>query len=317
MIQSLSKSIHESLGVSSAQLERIIQRAPNTYKVYEIPKKSGGHRIIAQPAKETKYIQNWLIKNIFTRLPIHASAAAYKEGASIKKNASTHKDNSYIAKFDFKDFFTSIKINDIVVLLHLHFSKEYGNEDIFKMAYISCIKHDMQPELCLSIGSPSSPILSNAVLFEFDSMVQEWCSQIGLTYTRYADDLTFSTNVKHLCRDIEPKIREIVDSLSHPKLTINNKKTIHLSKKFQRRITGLIINNLGEISLGRDRKREISALIHKYSLGVLLPEDTFRLQGLLGFAKDVEPAFIERMNKKYESNLINSIFSLRKEPTKT
>ncbi|HWY35000.1 MAG TPA: hypothetical protein VNX68_10160, partial [Nitrosopumilaceae archaeon] len=108
--------------MTGQQLDRLIQRSPNTYKVYAIRKKSGGKRIIAQPARETKFVQNWLIQNIFSKLPVHECATAYKEGASIKRNATIHKDNSYIAKFDFKNFFSSIKLDDIVIFLEHHFS---------------------------------------------------------------------------------------------------------------------------------------------------------------------------------------------------
>jgi hypothetical protein len=104
MNSSLRKQLQESLGIKESQLNRLIQRAPYTYKVYSIPKRSGGVRVIAQPAKETKFIQHWLIKNIFEKLPIHQCAMAYKEGSSIKKNATVHKNNSYITKFDFKGF---------------------------------------------------------------------------------------------------------------------------------------------------------------------------------------------------------------------
>ena len=93
----------------------------------------------------------------------------------------------------------------------------------------------------------------------------------------------------------------------------SDEKTVHLSKKYQRRVTGLIINNLNQISLGRDRKREISALIHKYSLNHLPDDEIFRLQGLLGFASDVEPDFFSRMNVRYGNQLVHELFQKRME----
>src|SRR5690606_31752660 len=94
-------------------------------------------------------------------------------------------------------------------------------------------------------------------------------------------------------------------------LRFNRKKTTHLSKKSQRRITGLIITNENKISLGRDRKREIKCLIHQHTLGLLDEKRTSQLQGLLGFAKDVEPSFLISLYKKYTFEVVNKIVKSR------
>lgn len=308
----LRKELQESLGISDNQLNRLFLRSPHTYKLYTIPKKNGGVRVIAQPAKETKFIQHWLIKNIFQTLPIHELAMAYQDGSSIKRNATAHKNNNFLVKLDFENFFTSIKAVDLVSHFSKHFQGKLSDEDIKDIARISCIKMKGSDVLCLSIGAPSSPILSNTIMFEFDCKVFEWCKEHGITYTRYADDLTFSTNKKGISIKIEPAIREIVRKLKYPRLRFNNTKTTHLSMKHQRRITGIIINNEGNISLGRERKREISTLIHRFSLRLLSDTDVFTLQGLLGFAKDVEPLFLTRMRNKYGSTLIDELIKKRK-----
>lgn len=313
MSTSLVSIMQEEFGLSKALLLRLIARAPHAYKVYEIPKKSGGTRLIAQPAKEIKYIQHWLIDNIFNKLPVHECASAYKTGASIKSNASRHKKNKYIAKFDFENFFPSIKLSDLV----LHFTKNIGtdfsSDDIENMARLSCIRGGNNKGLCLSIGAPSSPILSNSVMYDFDSAINEWCKSMDVAYTRYADDLTFSTNTAGISSDIETVIKNIIRDINYPALTINAKKTIHLSKKHQRRITGVIINNSGELSLGRDRKRMISALIHRFLSQLLVEDEIFHLQGLLGFSKDIEPDFVFRMRNKYGSQVIDAILQVRKQ----
>lgn len=312
MTDHLRHDLEESLGLSDYLLNRLIQRAPHSYKVYTIPKRSGGQRTIAQPAKETKFIQRWLIQNIFNELPVHECASAYKVGASIKKNAEAHKNNSYVTKLDFKDFFPSITSNDLIKHISKYLGNSFGAQDIQDIARISCIRLQDRSDLCLSVGAPSSPVLSNTILYTFDFEVSAWCAENGITYTRYADDLTFSTSVKGICSEIESFVRRAVQNLTYPSLSLNNKKTTHLSKKYQRRITGIIINNEGNVSLGRNRKREISALIHKFTLGILPESEIFRLQGLLGFAKDVEPLFVARMRGKYSSKLILEIIQMRK-----
>lgn len=312
MTDHLRHDLEGSLGLSDYLINRLIDRAPYSYKVYTIPKRSGGQRTIAQPAKEIKFIQRWLIQNIFDKLPVHECASAYKDGASIKKNANSHKSHSYFIKLDFKDFFPSITSSDLVMHISKHLGHIFGAQDVQDIARVSCIRLHGKGDLCLSVGAPSSPVLSNTIMFSFDSEVSAWCAQNGITYTRYADDLTFSTSTKGICSEIESFVKGVTQELDYPNLTLNFNKTTHLSKKHQRRITGVIINNFGALSLGRNRKREISALIHKFSLDILPESEIFRLQGLLGFAKDVEPLFVARMRRKYSSRLIEEVLKKRK-----
>ncbi|WP_026602379.1 retron St85 family RNA-directed DNA polymerase [Methylomonas sp. 11b] len=313
MSTNLRREITGSLGISDLQINRIITRSPYAYKTYSINKKSGGKRIISQPAKETKFIQRWLVENVFSKLPIHQSVTAYRAGSSIKKNASIHKNNKYFAKFDFKDFFTSIRSDDLIAHLNKYLSDKYSYEEIMDIARISCKKNKRSGKLFLTIGAPSSPIISNTVLFDFDTLLYSWCCQNNITYTRYADDLTFSTNEKESTKNIEKNIRSIIRAIEYPRLIINSKKTVHLSKKSQIRITGLIIDNNKNVSIGRKRKREISSLIHSFSLGALPNDEVYRLQGLLGFANDSEPQFLERMRSKYSSEKIDNILKIRKQ----
>lgn len=312
MMGELPQILRDVFGLNEAQVERLMARSPHTYKIYSIRKKSGGLRTIAQPARETKYIQHWLMQTELTKLPIHECASAYKVGASIKVNAQAHAHNEYISKFDFENFFSSIKECDIKSHLLKWLGTNISAADIGKIARLVCLSPKDGTGLCLSIGAPSSPLLSNSVMYEFDLKMSEWCKSQGLIYTRYADDLTFSTNTKDICLQIEPAIRQTLQNLDYPRLQINEKKTIHLSKKNQRKITGIVINNNNQLSLGRERKRFISSLIHQFSVKTLPAEALFHLQGLLGFAKDVEPAFIYRMQSKYGAKTIEDIFNVRK-----
>jgi hypothetical protein len=308
----LLKQLNAAYGFGHLHLEELIRRAPFTYKIFTIPKKTGGGRIIAHPARETKTVQRWLVANSLSSLPIHDSATAYAQGRSIKKNALLHSTNSYLVKLDLVNFFNSIKLEDLRNLLVDRLANPLHESDIERIAHVCCVKMPGQNELCLSVGAPSSPLLSNSMMFEFDCLVEQWCTNAGITFSRYADDLTFSTNEKGISSTIQPFIEQTLAQLRYPRLTINTQKTVHSSKKFQRRVTGLIIANDDSVSLGRERKREISALLHKFSHGQLPNSEIHRLQGLLGLAQDVEPSFVFRMSVKYSSNLLSEIFAVRK-----
>ncbi|MFC0710266.1 retron St85 family RNA-directed DNA polymerase [Azorhizophilus paspali] len=304
--------ISSSLALSAMELIQIAAKSPYTYKVYSIDKKTGGERTIAQPARETKFLQRELIGKLFNELPVHEAATAYRDGSSIKKNAWAHKDNRYLSKFDFKNFFESITEGD----LELHFKKHFGEQEfstnfIRFISRVSCYYNPPQG-LTLSIGAPTSPLLSNSVMYEFDCLIFDWCNERGLTYTRYADDLTFSSSTKGQAFEIEGFIEGVLAKIEYPRLSINNKKTLHVSMSGKRRVTGLIISNDGKVSLGRDRKRLISAMIHRYATGSLTGDELSRLQGLLGFAEDVEPLFCSKMRAKYGIKVISEIFQFRK-----
>lgn len=298
----------DELGLQSQEFLRIALRAPYTYKTFTIPKKNGGVRIISQPARETKYIQGWLIKNLFCFLPVHSSAAAYCAGASIKKNAGAHKDNAFFVKMDFESFFPSISTVD----LRQHFKKNLpflSDNEIQLFSRICSVKGIGYEGL--SIGSPASPVLSNSVMHEFDSLASEWACKNGFVYTRYADDLTFSTNMKDVSVGVEPMVRDVIGAIEYPSLRVNEKKTLHLSRKTSIKITGVVINTSGQLSIGRVRKRQISSMVHRFTLGQLDEAKVHKLQGLLGYAYDLEPKFMNSLSNKYSPEIISELLKRR------
>jgi retron-type reverse transcriptase len=310
------KHMSEILSLSEHDVGRLIVRAPYAYKRYFIPKKSGGMRPIAQPAKETKVIQALLVDDWFSQLPVHECAAAYRQGSSIKANAERHKQNAFIVKFDFSNFFGSITESDLVNHLSYVLCGKISVQSIKDIARISCVRDKATSRLALSIGAPSSPVLSNSIMYYFDLAVWAWCLDRNIVYSRYADDLTFSTNDKGATSEVQSFILETLEKIPYPRLQINSEKTVFASKKKQRRITGLIISNDNEVSLGRDKKRLISAMIHRYALHELDEKSTLHLQGLMGFAQDVEPLFVAKMRGKYTGQVISNLLRQRGKKSK-
>jgi RNA-directed DNA polymerase len=308
---SIISKLKSEFGITSEQLERLVSRAPHAYKTYKIKKKSGGSRTIAQPAKETKLLQDWLIDNVFCDLPISNNATAYKLGSSIKINANRHKNNKYILKMDFKNFFESITLQQIEKHLELNLAANITKDEARAFSKICCIKLSTKNQECLSVGAPSSPVLSNSIMYDFDIEAETWCKQKAITYTRYADDLVFSTNKKNITKEIEEKIKSFISSSTSLTLKFNRKKTIHLSKKYNRTITGLVISNENKVGLGRDRKRAISKQIFLFKNNHLEQGDISQLQGLLGFAKHIDQNFIESLNKKFSHELIRKLLEHR------
>jgi retron-type reverse transcriptase len=171
--------------------------------------------------------------------------------------------------------------------------------DVERVVRLLFFRQKMDMEFRLSIGAPTSPWLSNVLMYRFDQAVSQICRGAEVAYTRYADDVTFSSNDPDSLRAVEKELREIVESLRSPRLLFNPKKTIMLSRKSQRRVTGLVLSNEGNVSLGRERKRHLSAAVHHLIVGKLDNEEKARLRGWLAFAKDVEPEFVRRLAMRY------------------
>ena len=302
--------IASETGVSQEDIWKIVLTASYKYKTYRIRKRTHGNRIIDHPTPELKFLQRWLNRNIFGLLPVHEKALAYRRGMGIADNARSHASNSYLLKIDFTNFFPSLKDNDVRLVLERQ-AAEYlptlTETDIFVMLQIVC-KHG-----ALTIGAPSSPILSNAILFDFDCFVTELCHSRHVAYSRYADDLFFSTGKPNQLSFILEAIRSDLQNRISPRLTINENKTVFTSKKRRRIASGLILTPDGRLSIGREKKRSIRTLIYLYSKGMLPPDDVSYLRGYLAFVNSVEPGFLERVRRKYGDETVNRLLSV--EPT--
>ena len=292
----------------------LVKSAPYRYKVYEIAKKAPGKtRMIAQPAREVKALQYWVMENVLATFPVHPAALAYRKGKSILDNALPHVSNKYLCKLDFKSFFPSIKSTHFEKFMRSNpLATIWTNEDIGCLSRILFWRKKRGNVLQLSIGAPSSPLLSNILLYDFDLAVSTLCNRNGLTYTRYADDLSFSTNVPMVLSQVDKQITEICRRIRYPRLILNEAKTVHASKKGLRRVTGLVLTNDNNVSVGRENKRKIRAAFHRYMRGLLTEPEISELAGMLAFIKSAEPMFLQRIAKTYGAPALAHLLSTRK-----
>lgn len=308
---SILLSLSKSLSISTGELYRYINTAPHRYKTYSIPKRNGkGFRQIAQPTPAIKIIQKEAVENIINKLPIHESCIAYVKKKGIKDNAELHMSNTYLLKMDFKDFFPSIKPIDLMKHCRKYY-KELDEMDDFTITKLFFWKpKGATPRL--SIGAPSSPFISNTVMYDFDCLIFEKAKSRGITYTRYADDLTFTSNQQGVLFEVPEIIKKICIAIDYPKLEVNEEKTVFSSKANNRHITGIVITNEGKISLGRDRKRKIRSFVFKCTKGELNETEIEYLKGNIAFSKSIEPDFFNSLIKKFGNKVMFEICSHQK-----
>lgn len=289
------------LNLKVADLLSFLGTASVKYKVFKIPKHTHGYRTIAQPCALLKNIQRLFLS--LNKFRVHECACAYVPGKSIVQNVLPHSYNKYLLKLDFEDFFHKIvpdlfweqceKLDHPLIKLTA-IDRHYVNQLIF---WNPSKKYD--GKLVLSIGAPASPVISNFCMYDFDTKVYEYCQRHTITYTRYADDLSFSSNDLQQLKFLQLYLNGLIKTVFHSKLRFNPQKSSLVSTKTHKQITGLVITPEKKISIGRNKKRYIKHLVHQFSLGLLSADEVASLKGTLSYVYHVEPQFLLSLKQKY------------------
>jgi RNA-directed DNA polymerase len=170
---------------------------------------------------------------------------------SIVTNAKPHIGKRNILTLDIKDYFTSIRANRIKKLIN---SWDIDNEISSALALLCTF------EGCLPMGAPTSPILANLCSYELDLKLMRFCAQNQVTYTRYADDLTFSSDLFFS----EEFIQLIINVIEECGFEVNYKKLRRIGRNRKQKITGIIVNQ--KLSVERKLKKKLRAIEHDISV---------------------------------------------------
>lgn len=263
---------HLSKILNVEDLELIIQNRNGYYKFYQIKKKNGkGFRQIVSPYSNLKAIQRFINDEILSKVEIHPCANGFVANRSILDNALPHKNAEAILNIDLLKFFDSISEKrvygifrsfgyaknlsvDLAKLTTLALPEDYLNSfsDKELKAYKRLIKED---DCVLPQGAPTSPTLSNLVLYRTDKRLSALAKKINVTYSRYADDLTFSGAVKNL-----PKFKLISHIIKEEGFNINWDKVGIYKKGRKQLVTGLTISN--DIHVHRNFKKDVKKHIY-------------------------------------------------------
>jgi RNA-directed DNA polymerase len=297
-------AVHFQIG--RGDLARFVQTAPARYKVYDIPKRSGGVRTIAQPSATLKKFQRYLIEEKLDVLPIHKAAAAYVKGRGIADNAQVHRGGRFLLKLDFTEFFPSITVADWRFTRHNYKQRFDPSDDWAYERLLFWGDGSIHPRR-LSIGAPSSPMLSNVIMYSIDEMIFEEAQGRGINYSRYADDITISGPDRASILAFEKFVRLSVRRQVSPRLVFNDSKRGLFGPGQRRMVTGLIVTPSKNVSIGRDRKRLISAMLHRALNSQLDVIEIGHLKGLLGFCIAAEPEFVGRMRTKYGDRVVDAV----------
>ena len=219
---------------------------PKRYKTFQIRKKSGGTRDISAPCYQLGvilYITNVLLKSLYEP---SSSVTGFTEGKSVVDNAQMHVNHHYVFNIDLKDFFPSVRQARVWARLQLppfNFSQEIANV----VAGLCCHFNAEGTDCVLPQGAATSPLLTNAVCDTLDRRMRGVAKRFGLHYSRYADDMTFSSmhNVYQDDSEFRLEIKRIIEEQG---FKMNDKKTRLLCDGQRQEVTGLTVNSIVNVS---------------------------------------------------------------------
>ncbi|MHB1347246.1 MAG: reverse transcriptase domain-containing protein [Candidatus Humimicrobiaceae bacterium] len=194
--------LSEAIGINFSYLRNIIRYSEKFYNTYYLKQSSCKTRIIDSPNFEMKALQRWILENILKKISISDRANGFVKGKSIKTNASFHINKKFILVIDIRDFFHSIK-SDKVYNLFLKVTKD---EKLASYLTILCTYRGYLPQ-----GAVTSPMLSNIIFRPIDNKFKILCNNLDINYSRYADDLCFSSNSDTKINNLKPEIEKILE----------------------------------------------------------------------------------------------------------
>lgn len=233
------------------------------YKDVDIPKKSVGVRRISAPKGNLKWIQLALKIWITSRYEPNDVAMGFVKERSIARNASKHCGKRYVFNVDLNNFFPSITFEMVRNRLT---AVPYSLDSFMasRIAYLCCEKKitrsdKITPFYVLPQGAPTSPVLSNIVCEKLDERLLSLAQHYGLIYTRYADDITFSSDhdVYHEGASFRQKLTDIIEEEG---FSINPKKTRLQGRGERQEVTGIVVSD--KINVCRGYLKNIRAWLH-------------------------------------------------------
>lgn len=285
------------------------------YRRWQIPKRDGSMRTITAPKGHLKAAQRWALRNVWDKLPVHGAAHGFLTARSIVTNARIHAGADVIVKIDIQEFFPTITFRRVKGLLR----KAGLSEQVATLLALLSTEpprdvvvhrgktvHVASGPRALPQGAPTSPAITNALCRRMDRRLSGLARLLGLKYTRYADDLTFSWKkaAPGSRAPIGVLLRGATTILRAEGFRVHKKKTSVMRAGVRQAVTGLVVNHAPgapPARVQRDVVRKLRAAIKNRELG--RPgkgaETLDQLKGLAAFIHMADPArgraFLDRL----------------------
>jgi RNA-directed DNA polymerase len=238
-------------------------KARYAYRSFEIPKRTGGTRLIEAPHPTVKILQQKLLAILSELYEPTRSAHGYIRGRSIVSNARRHEGKRWVLNVDLKDFFPSINFGRVRGLFIQRYRLDASVATVLAQL---CTRENHLPQ-----GAPTSPIISNMICIGLDRELHSFVREQMSWYTRYSDDLTISSRLAEFPVSIaapdpisgvltlSPQFEEIVRSHG---FKVNPAKIWLRPNNRRQRVTGITVNQT--VNVPRRHVRRIRTMLHVY-----------------------------------------------------
>ena len=270
------------------------------YHRYVIAKKTGGARCISAPKPALKKAQRWVLDQLLARLGVEPPAHGFVAGRSIVTNAALHVGRAVVINLDLREFFPSITFRRVKGLFH---ALGYGEQVATVLALLCTepprvaaeldgkVYHVALGQRVLPQGACTSPAITNALCRRLDRRLTGLARKHGFTYTRYADDLTFSGDNARAVGRLLRSVRSVVAAEG---LTEHPRKTRVMRRANRQEVTGVTVNSRPTVA--REEVRRLRAVLHNAARNGLEsqnrdghPDFAAYLRGKVEFACMVDP----------------------------
>lgn len=263
-------------------------------------------RKIYRTSKKYKSYLRFLDKVVLRHLAKNSEVVhSYIKQRSVLTAVTAHAGHSAFFLTDIKSFFPNVTTADVERVLSR--DKELIPISDFD-SYIPYCAKLMTWNDSIPVGFPTSPQLSNGFLLEFDNALLAFCEPKGLTYTRYSDDIIISGDDKEALLSLRGSVQELLHAHASPNFFINGEKTRinHIGNKVK--ILGLVITQDGRVTIDSKYKNTLESILHFYTTDKSRYDDLLinrfdgkehSLFGLLHYVKASDPAYLEKLQRKY------------------
>jgi RNA-directed DNA polymerase len=270
------------------------------YLSHTVRKSSGGLRWINAPQPPLIDAQTYLLHNFFYKFKPSKHCVGFRRGMGVTEGAKRHFGNKCLLNLDLKDFFPSIHRQEVYQMIQRYNAvlRKKGFSPMTNFEIGSLTKM-VTLSSCLPQGAPTSPVIANLVSTSLDKELSQLSDKYGLVYTRYADDLSFSSPDKDF--DMESLIPAIILIVEAKGRILNNKKT-RISRPHQRmEVTGVVIND--RLTVPRYKWRNFRAKLHNLirDRRTITPKEYKQLRGYIQWIQSIHPEkgkkFLKQLGK--------------------
>jgi RNA-directed DNA polymerase len=321
-------------GCSATYLRRIVQRTYYPYVDIARPKRLGGARLISAPEPVLLSVQRWILDNALGHVSPHSSSFAYRKGVSIVDCAEQHVGARWMVKFDLRDFFGSI---DEASVFKIFREGGYNNLVSLEMARICTRMPPGFPQYPLNSvrqryasipayaagkpgvlpqGAPTSGALANTATTDLDTHLSAMAAASGLVFTRYSDDLTFSTGSDWDRQRSSELARAVEKAVVNCGFKLNRKKTRVVPPGARHIVLGLLVDDERVRLLPEFRRRLIGHIrgVEEFTLQRHAHSRKFRsllsfvrfIDGHIAYAQGIDPPWALSLRERWNQALQSS-----------